>query len=296
MTKRLKRILTATAIVVCIICIALIFLIRNANEVLKAQLEGFLGKDFHVDRIELNWGNVDAYGVHLTKDGQDILRVDRLRIKADFMGFVKKYYSISSITVEKPFILVSVDKQGKLMLPLMSSKGRADKPDKSDGNIAVDVSNLVIVDGELHLVDERMPAKYNRIDMTGLNLRVDNLKYPLADNFSKFNLTAMSAGRIVSGSFSADGKINLKTVDADMSFDGKNITLLDAEGAGPMLKTDSMKFRLFLHDSQEGMVYTFDDAVIKRPVIRYETDTKGDLASPWGEIINGITNLAAKRT
>ena len=142
-------------------------------------------------------------------------------------------------------------------------------------------------------MDERLPANHNSIDVRDLNLRFDNLAYPFEDTLSRFDLSAVSAGRLISGKLSAEGKINLKTAGLDILFKGSDMVLLDSDKIGPILSADRMAFSVISQDSREGKVYTFDDAIIKKPHVRYETDMEGNLISPWRDIIKELKSVVS---
>ncbi len=288
MTSLRKKVLAVSAVLTILICIALFFIIRNANEILKSELEKFMGKDFRVERIVLNWGSVDAYGIRYFRDGEEIARADSLNIRADFLGFLKRHYSVSSIAVGKPYLTVVIDREGRLLLPFVSGGKEKEGTEIKKNSTAFEAGKLSIDNGEVHLRDERLPANQNSIDVRDLDLRFDNLAYPFEDTLSGINFSAVSAGRLISGKLSVEGKINLKTAGLDIRFKGRDMVLLDSDKTGPILSAGSMAFSVISQYSREGKVYTFDDAVIKKPYVRYETDLKGDLINPWRDIIEEL--------
>ena len=293
MTSLRKKILVVSAVLTVLICFALFFIIKNANEILKAELEKFMGKDFRVERIVLNWGSVDAYGLRYFRDGDEIARVDSLKIKADFLGFLKRHYSVSSISFGKPYLTIVIDKEGRLLLPFVAGSNEKEGTEIKKSSTAFEAGKLSIDNGEVHLKDERLPANQNTIEVRDLDLRFDNLTYPFKDTFSGINFSAVSAGRLISGKLSAEGKINLKTAGIDIRFKGLDIVLLDSDKIGPILRAESMAFSAISQDRREGKVYTIDDAVIKKPYVRYETDMEGDLVSPWKDIIKELQSVVS---
>jgi hypothetical protein len=293
MTSRRKKILAVLAILTVLICLSFFLIIRNANEMLKTELEKSLGKDFRVERIVLNWGSVDGYGIRYFREGEEIARADSLKIRADFMGFLKRQYSVSSISVVKPYLTVVIDREGRLLLPFVSGGNEKKGVEIKKSSTAFEAGKLIIDNGEVHIVDERLPANHNSIDVRDLNLRFDNLAYPFEDTLSRFDLSAVSAGRLISGKLSAEGKINLKTAGLDILFKGSDMVLLDSDKIGPILSADRMAFSVISQDSREGKVYTFDDAIIKKPHVRYETDMEGNLISPWRDIIKELQSVVS---
>ena len=293
MTSLRKKILAVSSLLTVLIGLSFFFIIKNASEILKTELEKFLGKDFRVERIVLNWGSVDAYGIRYFRNGEEIARADSLKIRADFLGFLKRHYSVSSISVVKPYLTAVIDRDGRLLLPFVSGGKKTEGTEIKKSSTAFEAGKLSIDNGEVHLRDERLPANQNNIDVRDLNLSIDNLAYPFEDTFSGINFSADAAGRLVSGKLSAEGKINLKTAGLDVRFKGSDVVLLDSDKIGPILSAQSMAFSVISQDNREGKVYTFDDAVIKKPHVRYETDMKGDLVPPWGDIIKELQSVVS---
>lgn len=294
MTGLRKKILAVSAVLTVFICLALFFIIRNANEILKSQLEKFLGKEFRVERIVLNWGSVDAYGIRYVRDGDEIMRADSLSLRADFLNFLKRDYSVSSIAVTKPYLKAVIDREGRLLLPFMSGTGKKGEAEKDKSSTGFAVGKLSIDNGEFHIRDERLPSNQNSIAVRDLNIRFDNLAYPVEDTLSRIDFSAVSEGRLISGKLSAEGKINMKTAGLDIRFKGRDLVLLDSDIKGPILSAESVAFSVISQDSPEGKVYTLDDAVIKKPHVRYETDDKGELVNPWRDIVAELQRVISQ--
>jgi len=288
MTKLRKRILIIVSILIGLVCIVLFFLIKNANEILKTELEKSLGKDFHVERIELNWGSVNAYGIRLLKDNEEIVRAESMTIRADFLGFLRRHYSVSSISIEKPYLRVVIDKQGTLLIPFVNDRGKKGAAEGSKMGTAVAVGRIIINNGQVFLQDERFPATQNTITLKELNLSFNELVYPLENSLSGVKLSLISEGKIISGRVGVDGKINLKTGSLDMQVDARDLILLDLDTKGPIFSTESMMLSVASKEDRKGKYYFFDNVVLKRPYVRYDTDDGGELASPWREVIKEL--------
>jgi hypothetical protein len=293
MTRLRKRILVTSSILIGLVCVALFFLIKNANEILKSGLEKSLGKDFHVERTVLNWGSVDAYGIRLLKDGQEIATAESMSIRADFLGFLKRHYSVSSISIEKPSIKVLIDKQGTLLVPfvngIMEKKGSA--ATKNDTVFAI--GKIVINKGQVFLQDERLPAAHNTVALKELDLIFSGLAYPFEDTFLTVKLSVVSEGKIISGRLGADGKINFKTGSLDMHIDGRNVIVLDLDTKGPIFSAENMALSVASKEDRKGKYYFFDKVVLKKPYVRYETDDAGELVSPWKDVIEELQKVYA---
>src|SRR3990170_8596624 len=131
MNKRLKVAFIITGITFVILGIVIAVLIKNANRIIKHELESFLGKDFSVQRIDLHWGKVEALDISFKNPaGQEIFKTDRLILEADFIGLLKKQYILSHISLENPYILLKKDSKGEFVSPFpkKGSKTEGEKP------------------------------------------------------------------------------------------------------------------------------------------------------------------------
>jgi hypothetical protein len=155
------------------------------------------------------------------------------------MGFLKRQYSVSSISVVKPYLSVVIDREGRLLLPFVSG-GKAKEETEIKKSTALEAGKLSIDNGEVHIMDEHLPINQNSIDVRDLNFRLENFAYPFEDTLSRFNFSAVSAGRLISGKLSAEGKINLKKGGLDVFFKGSDMVLLDSDNIGPILSAESM--------------------------------------------------------
>jgi len=293
MIKLCRRILISISIFIGLICISLFILNKNANEILKKELEKSLGKDFHVERIVYNWGSVDAYGIRLLKDGVELARAESMSIKADFLGFLKRHYSVSSISIEKPYLKVVIDKQGTLLIPLVNGIGKKKGAEGSKSDTVLAVGRIIVNNGQVFLQDERLPATQNTIMLRELDLNVNGLVYPFENAFSVVKLSVVSEGKIISGTAGAEGKINLKTGSLDMHVDARHLMLLDLDSKGPIFSAESMTLSVASKEDRKGNYYYFDNVVLKRPYIRYDTLDGGELASPWNDVIEELQQVYA---
>jgi hypothetical protein len=114
-----KIFLVVSTVVLCLVLIAVASLVKYANVIAKGGIEKALGKDFSIGSIELKWGSVRVRDVAMKdRAGKEVIKVENLVVKADFMGLLRKKYIISSILAEKPYIYVEIDRKGDLVSPV----------------------------------------------------------------------------------------------------------------------------------------------------------------------------------
>lgn len=114
-----KIFLVCSTVVLCLALIAVALLVKYANVIAKSGIEKALGKDFSIGSIELRWGSVRVRDVAMKeRSGREVIKVEGLVVKADFMGLLRKKYIISSVLVEKPYMYVEVNRKGDLVSPV----------------------------------------------------------------------------------------------------------------------------------------------------------------------------------
>src|SRR4030067_1832148 len=130
MNKKLKVAFIITGITFVILGIAIALFIKNANRIIKHELEAFLGKDFSVERIDLHWGKVEAFDISFRDPaGREVFKTDRLTLEADFIGLLKKEYILSNLSIVNPYLFLEKNPKGNLMNPFQK-KGPSKEREK----------------------------------------------------------------------------------------------------------------------------------------------------------------------
>ena len=77
-----------------------------------------LARIFPSRAIDLKWGSVRVRNVAMkNKVGKEVIRIEELMVRADFMNIFREKYVISSLHLEKPYMYVEVDNKGRLVNP-----------------------------------------------------------------------------------------------------------------------------------------------------------------------------------
>lgn len=279
-----RKILFIGLAVLIIVGVVLVFVTKNASQLIKEKIEASMGKNVTVRDISLSWGGVDVSGVAITKDGDVVIKADRVLLKADFFGFLKKGYALSSLTLEKPFFKLQIDKNGELVNPLSrEQKDKKDAPSASGKGeqTAFSLGELVIREGEVDFQDDRRPAPMNRVQIKNLNLRLDDLAYPIADNNSRLDVSALLEGKLLAGALKAKGDLNLKTKAVKLQGEGQRLVLLDFAGKGPVAKAESLALSVASADAKQ---YVISELIMKKPYLRAEADAQGKYINPFDAI------------
>ncbi len=213
MRKQCKITLILITGFILIIGVSIAILIKNANKIIKHEVESRLGKDFSVKKIELHWGRVEAFNISFKNGiGKEVFKTDKLVFEADFLGVLKKKYILSKVFFENPYIFLEKDRNGKLVYPLLNIKTEEGKAKKSSPPIII--KEIIITKASADYLDRKVsPHVLTRL--RNIELKLKNISFPLEDNFSSFTLFANILGRQNTGLFESKGKIKFKTIDTD---------------------------------------------------------------------------------
>jgi uncharacterized protein involved in outer membrane biogenesis len=274
--------------------IALFFVAKNTGKMIKEKIESSLGKNITIENISLSWNGVDLSGVTVIAAEEVVLKADRIGLKVDFFGFLKKGYALSRLILEKPYLVLRIDKNGEFVHPFSTEQENKKSNQSNQGEAtSISIGSLVIHDGEIHFVDERRPVQMNSIDVKKLNLRVEDFAYPKNDMKSAIDCTAQLEGKIISGRYTLQGNVNLKTLAMDLKGSGEKVVLLDFQGKGPTAKVESFQFSVTSSGTQQ---YVFPKIVLHQPYLRVDVDNQGkyvnpfDLIEPIAPRISGSTS------
>lgn len=213
MKKRIKIILISLLVFVLILSISIGLLIKNANRIIKHELESALGKGFSVKSIDLHWDSVEALDIRFKNPtGIEVFKTDRLILKADFIGLLRKKYIISDIYLNNPYILLEKNPRGKIVNPFLikQPKGKEEKPVP-----LVLIKNIEVINGSLDYLDRKVSAKPAITRLRDIKLEINDISFPLRDNFSTYNLSATIPGKQSLGTLNSRGKIKPKNMDMD---------------------------------------------------------------------------------
>jgi hypothetical protein len=222
-----KKVITYIVLSLVIGAVIAVVLIYNANKILKYELGKFLGKGFAVENIELGWGSVKAKKISLLRpDGKQVLAVDNLSFRADFVGLLRKENVISGLALDSPYLLLETDKRGKIVFPL--PPGKSKKEEAGPPGKGFLIKELDIKDGSLDYVDRKMEGGPAFIRLRDVALDMRDISVPAEDKSSDYELSASLPGKTGDGSLKSKGAINLKTRDTKAKLNIRNldITLL----------------------------------------------------------------------
>lgn len=215
-----KIILISSAAVACLLLVLVLILVRYANTIAKTGIEKALGKDFSIERIELKWGSVRVQNIVMKdKAGKEVIKVERLVVRADFMGLLRKKYIISSVLVEKPYMYVEVDKGGGLVSPVFPSTGTtADRQKKGTDRVLTPPAvfkKIVIVNGSVDYLDRKSPEVPVMTRARDINMEIRDLPMPFTNDPTRYTLRASVPASGGTASVKSEGTIKFASRDME---------------------------------------------------------------------------------
>jgi hypothetical protein len=297
MARRAKLLIIAGSVVLLLVVAAAV-LIGMANKIIKGQLEKALGEDFKVARIGLSWGTVEADGVQVLKDGKVAASVKRLGVRADFLTIFRKTPVVSALVLEEPVIHLVIDEQGKLISPFPVYKkkrpGRPGDETERASPFSVHVKQIAIKKGVITIQDRRLKEP-NKIEARQIDARFDNFYYPLIDAVSKVRLDMELAGRLLSGTISVQGTLNLERAGFNLAFEGTKLSAVDLPGSGPQARFE----RISCNTSSQGLAASaleLADVAVEKPYMRILITRDGEFVTPLQHVLPKETPRVGKET
>ena len=275
-SKRSLRVISCFLVAVLIVAA---LLVAFANTVLKHELEKALGDKLRVAAISLGWNSIEATDITYAEGAQPLFKAKKVRIRASFFALLGKGYSISSLEVEEPAVTIEIDEKGALTaLPSKGPSGA--KGDVPGAMPAVALKHVVIKEGTLFFRDRRLPAP-DSVEVTHLNLRLDNLSFPFESGSSKLQVQAQLSGKLVSGVFSCSGSVNGLTREGEVKIQASAMRLLTGADGNPQARAEAVSLTLSSKGHPEGIIHLVaSDVQVTKPFLRIEEDRAGHFISP----------------
>ena len=243
--RGLRIFLISSAVVVCLVLVAVVFLVKYANVIAKNGIEKALGKDFSIGSIELKWGSVRVQDIVMkNRAGKEVIKVEGLVVKANFMGLLRKQHVISSVVVEKPYMYVEVDDKGRLVSPVFPSGEKSTVGGRKGGNHAqrpeaaqppVELNKIVVVKGSVDYLDRKSPRVPVMTRMRDITMEMRNLTVPFTNDLTRYTFRAVIPEGRSTASVKSEGAIRFATMDAESTaaVRGLDITHFKAYYHGP---------------------------------------------------------------
>ncbi len=215
MTKKWKITLLVSGIIVFLFLIAGLALLRYANVIAKAGVEKALGKDFSVESIDLKWGSVRVRNVAMkNKAGKEVIRIEELMVRADFMNLFREKYVISSLRLEKPYMYVEVDNKGSLVNPTFPPDEKK-YIKKETQKAPVKFEKIVVSHGSVDYLDRKTPRVPVLTKVRDIKVDIEHLTFPFTNESTKYSIQAYVPTGKSTASVKSEGKIKFASKDVE---------------------------------------------------------------------------------
>ena len=224
--KGLKIVLIVIAGIVLILGVTSAILIKQANKLIKAELESMLGKNFSIQKLELNWGKVEGTGISFKNPaGKEIFKVGNATIEADFLGFLRNEYVISSVLLKDLYILIEVDRQGNVIIPALPIEKEKKEKKGTKESPPVFIKNIGVRNGSIDYLDRKTAKTPILTKLRNIQLDAKDIAIPLGKDFTPYTLKADIPGNMSTGTLMSKGKVKLKTQDADSRVETRKLDI-----------------------------------------------------------------------
>jgi hypothetical protein len=224
MSKRLRIALISLVVIVVILCTAIAILIKNANRIIKYELESILGKNFSVKNIELRCGKIEASDISLRSPaGREVFKIEGLTLEADFIALLRKEYTISALSMKNPYLFLEIDPKGNLVNPFLQKRPKKKRVEKPTPPVFI--KKIKITNGSLDYLDRKVSTPPVITRLRDIELEFKGLAFPFNERFSTYTVTAQVLGNLSTGIIKSNGKIKLKTKDTDCRIDLKGLDI-----------------------------------------------------------------------
>jgi hypothetical protein len=209
--KWVKTVFISIGILFLIAGSAALLLVKNSNRAIKHILESKFGDVVSVERIDLRWNQVDMFNVHLKNpQKKDVVKIESISLKADFMSFFMKQYIISKLSVKNPYVLIERDKRGEIIGPVLPPRPVAEKPEGPSPSLIV--KKIIVTGGSLDYIDRKVSeGQPVLIKLVDIEIEANDLLLPPESRLTAYRLSAAIPTKGGRGTIKSNGKLNLKT-------------------------------------------------------------------------------------
>ena len=161
-------------------------------------------------------------------------RIEKMSLHASSQGMGTKLIEVSDVILQKPFVRIQIDKQGKLVNPLLTvlqaetgtTKTGPAEEKKTESPTQVNVRGLKISQGEVLVLDGKVSTPPHPMRFTDVSLSVDQAAIPPQDTWTAYECSLNIPGKENTGILRKSGKTKLKSLDtvSKVSLQGLDIT------------------------------------------------------------------------
>lgn len=161
-------------------------------------------------------------------------RIEKISLHASSQGTDAKLIEVSDVMLQKPYVRVQTDKEGKLVNPLLNvlqaetgtTKTAPAQEKKKEPPTQVNLKGLKITQGEALILDGKVATPPHPTRLTDISLSMDQAAIPLQDTWTAYECSLNIPGKESTGALRISGKTKLKSLDtvSKVALQGLDIT------------------------------------------------------------------------
>lgn len=162
------------------------------------------------------------------------VRIEKMSLHTSSQGIDTKLVEVSDVVLQKPFVRIQIDKQGKLVNPLLNvlqaetgpTEAGPSQEKKNEPPTQVNLKGLKISQGEVLILDGKVAAPPHPMRLTDISLTMDQFATPPQDTWTTYECSLNIPGKESTGVLRKSGKTKLKSLDtvSKVSLQGLDIT------------------------------------------------------------------------
>lgn len=220
--------------IVCILLVGGYFALSYyAVKFVHARLEKVAETGLTFSGIEVNPAYLSAKGIRYEdpQSKQVLLTIDEMKLYPALFSCLTGALRIREWVILQPSFFFNRSRDGTFAGPWVK-RGRTEKEKGSPGEVKtregestlrVQVGQFRIENGSIDFQDEKTEGSPAQIELRELNLKIDNVQYPLAPVQSPIELNGKLKGKTKDGTLRARGWIDLETADMETYFKAEEV-------------------------------------------------------------------------
>lgn len=223
--KRITKILIFVAAALVLFTAAALVGYRALTRTIHTRLLAALGPDAAVDGIEIGLRDVTVKNLRIQRKGErDPLTVERIVITPSLRSLPTGQIRLSSIELEGPAVVITVQPNGRVQLPLGLPPPQAGTAGGAQ-TTQVAISQVGVHNGRIDLIDRTVPGSPVRLRLEKVRANVQELTIPLTPGKSPLEFEGVLRGRQGDGRVRLSGWVEPITQDASVKATLRSIDL-----------------------------------------------------------------------
>ncbi|MBL8525841.1 MAG: DUF748 domain-containing protein [Betaproteobacteria bacterium] len=235
-----KKLLIAAAVLVALL-VGVFVAYRLALSELRSRVLTALGPDSEIGEIDLSFRAIQITGLKLKAPagwpGKHTLSAERVVIVPDLASLLDGSVNISSITVERTYLSVLRDRNGKIrVVPGLTERTKDMAAGKSPASsssssspIPILIGQIALKDSSLSFFDAEVRSPPLEVKLSEVEARVTRLRIPELSEKSDVKLSAKIKGPAQSGTLNIEGQAVFASKDSELKTTIRGVDIASLE-------------------------------------------------------------------